>query len=277
MSCATWGVRGPATPSRGSLAFRLHKWFLDCVTDTGEAVIVYAATLQWGWLRLGYSATLARVRHDRLAETTTRWGTPSTPQHLEGGFSFEDARLAVRGRWLGPSVDHGVTLFESERGRVHWHCHLPRADVVLEHGGRTLRGRGYVEHLALEIAPWHLPIRVLRWGRCHAGDRSLVWIQWEGPVPLRLVLADGEPVAADPVDDGGFVLRDGRRLELGPPSVLRSGELGRTVLTRRLLRWLPLPRSMRTLEETKMLAPARLIDGASEHAGIALHEVVRWR
>ena len=32
-----------------------------------------------------------------------------------------------------------------------------------------------------------MPIRVLRWGRFHAEGRSLVWIQWEGPVPLRLV------------------------------------------------------------------------------------------
>lgn len=267
----------PPTPSRGTLAFRLHKWFLDCVTDTGEAVIVYAATLRWGWLRLGYSATLTRDRPDRPAVTTTRWGRPESPRRLEAGFSFEDARLDVHGRWLGPPVDHGVTLFEGEHGRVHWHCHLPQADVELQHGGRNWRGRGYVEHLALEIAPWHLPIRVLRWGRFHAEGRSLVWIQWEGPVPLRLVLANGEAVAADPVDDGGFTLHDGRRLELGPPSVLRSGELGRTVLTRRLLRCLPLPRSIRTLEETKVLATARLLEGATEHLGTALHEVVRWR
>jgi hypothetical protein len=59
--------------------------------------------------------------------------------------------------------------------------------------------------------------------------------------------------------------------------VLRTGELGRTVLANRLLRWLPLPRSVRSLEETKMLAAASLQDAAGTIVGTALHEVVRWR
>ena len=49
------------------------------------------------------------------------------------------------------------------------------------------------------------------------------------------------------------------------------------LLANRLLRWLPLPRSVRTLEETKMLAAASLQDAAGTIAGTALHEVVRWR
>ena len=259
------------------MAFRLHKWFLDCVTDEGDALIVYAATLRWGWLRLGYSATLARSGRDGSVHTATRLGRPACPTRSDQGLTFADPRLGVHGEWLGLDGPGEIALHENAHGLVRWHCHLPKADVALHHRGRSLRGQGYVEHLALEIAPWHLPIQTLRWGRLHAGTRSLVWIQWEGPNPLRLVLADGAEVAAGPIDDAGFTLGDGSRIELGAPAVLRSGELGRTVLTSRLLRWLPLPRSVRTLEETKMLAPARLHSASSTVAGTALHEVVRWR
>lgn len=247
------------------------------MTGEGDAVVVYAATLRWGWLRLGYSATLARTGHDGSVRTATRLGRPANPTRSEAGLAFEDPRLGVRGEWIGPRGPGEITLHENAHGQVRWHCHLPQAEVELHHGGRRLRGKGYVEHLGLEIAPWHLPIHVLRWGRLHAGSRSLVWIQWEGPHPLRLVLADGVEVAAGPIEDAGFTLADGSRIELGAPAVLRTGELGRTVLANRLLRWLPLPRSVRTLEETKMLAPASLMDASGTIAGTALHEVVRWR
>lgn len=247
------------------------------MTGEGDAVVVYAATLRWGWLRLGYSATLARSGRDGSMHTTTRLGRPGSPTRSDEGLTFEDPRLGVRGEWIGPRGPGEITLHENAHGRVRWHCHLPRADVTLHHRGRRLHGQGYVEHLALEIAPWHLPIRVLRWGRLHAGSRSLVWIQWEGPHPLRLVLADGAEAAAGPIDDAGFTLADGTRVELGTPAVLRTGELGRTVLANRLLRWLPLPRSVRSLEETKMLAAASLQDAAGTIVGTALHEVVRWR
>jgi hypothetical protein len=257
--------------------FRLHKWFLDCTTEAGEVVVVYTATLQWGLLRLRAAATLARLDPGAPAVTTTRLGRTAIPRQVTDGFTFADERLDVHGDWRGSRGPAERILFANTRGDVRWHCHLPLAAVEVHHRGRVLRGTGYVEHLALEIAPWHLPIEVLRWGRFHGGGRSLVWIQWDGPHPLRLVLRDGGEVGAGPIDDAGTTLADGDRLELAPSAaVLRSGRIGKTALTQRLLRWLPLPRALRALDETKWLAPARLHTAAGIVAGQALHEVVRW-
>jgi hypothetical protein len=258
--------------------FGLHKWFLDCVTPDGEAVVVYAAKLHWGLLRLGYSAVLA---HRGGATTArTRLGRPPVPRPGATGVALDAPRLALRGEWRGAVRSERRELWRGPRGSVTWHCVLPDADVELELAGRALHGRGYVEHLALEVAPWHLPIEELRWGRWHGGGRSLVWIQWAGPHPLRLCLLDGEPVPAQRVGDRGFVLANGAELALAEPRVLRDGELGRTVLTQRLLRLLPLPRAVRAMRETKWLARGELrgrdAAGGGRVAGVALHEVVRW-
>jgi len=250
--------------------FRLHKWFFDCVTPDGEALVVYAATLRWGLLRLGYSATLW---HANGATTSrARLGRPPQPSRRDDGFDLDAERLALRGSWRGAWGPPARELWRSPRGAVTWHCHLPAAEVALAFGGRTLRGRGYVEHLALDIAPWHLPIDELRWGRWHGARSSLVWIQWRGPHPLRLCLLDGAPFECRSIGDDGFELADGRQLRLGAPTVLRDGQLGRTVLRERLLRWLPLPRAVRAMQETKWLARGAF-DGDD---GMALHEVVRW-
>lgn len=256
--------------------FRLHKWFLDCTTPTGEVLIVYVASLRWGMLRLGYLATLWQRPDEVAATTRARLGRHPGPQFDSSGCTLAAPRLGVVGRWRASPAAREHTLWQGPRGTVRWHCHLPLAAAQVEFGGRTLKGTGYVEHLALEVAPWHLPIRELRWGRFHGGDRSLVWIQWLGPVPLRLCLRDGVEVLAEPIGDDGFALTTGERLRLGSPRVLRDGRLGRTVLAERLLRWLPLPRSVRAMQETKWLSPAVLESKDGSCAGTALHEVVRW-
>ncbi len=39
-------------------AFTLSKWYLDYITDLGEAVIVYTGSVRWGLVRLHYSSIL---------------------------------------------------------------------------------------------------------------------------------------------------------------------------------------------------------------------------
>jgi hypothetical protein len=252
--------------------FRLHKWYLDCVTADGDVVICYAAALRWGLLHLGHTSLLARRGR---STSSTRLGRPPAPSIDCSGITFDVPRLRLRGIWRGAPHESERVLWSSPRGQVRWQCHLPMADVELEHAGRALRGTGYVEHLTLEVAPWRLPIQELRWGRFHGEGRSLVWIQWTGDAPLRLCLRDGVEVEAGAIGDAGFDCSAGR-LELANAGVLRHGRLGRTALAHGLLAMLPLPRAVRSMQETKWLADARLFDGARCCAGSAVHEVVRW-
>ena len=39
-------------------AFRLSKWYLDCVTDSGDASIAYTGTVDWGFVHLHFSSLL---------------------------------------------------------------------------------------------------------------------------------------------------------------------------------------------------------------------------
>ncbi len=160
---------------------------------------------------------------------------------------------------------------------MRWHPVLLAAEVELTLRGQLLSGVGYLERLRIDVAPWRLPIEELRWGRFHGAGRSIVWIEWRGASPLRLCLVDGVEVEVGALADEGFEFADGARLELTPRAVLRDGRLGQTVLRERLFRWLPLPRSIRAMHETKWLASGRFTDrGGVTSAGFAIHEVVRW-
>ena len=227
------------------MRFTLRKWYLDCVTAAGEAVVLYQARLRWGPLALRYASllggrtTLRATPEPSVEGDTVRWSAP---------------RLAVTGTWRGLAPERRENLVPG----VEWRCVQPRARASLQIAGREVSGLGYVELLILTVPPWRLPIDELRWGRFCSEDRGAVWIEWRGAHPLRVALIDGVP--AD-FHAGSLRLHDER--------VLRSGRIGETVIPR--LRRL-FPARIARLSETKWVSRGEL--AGSE--GWAIHEVVRW-
>jgi hypothetical protein len=53
---------------QGRSMFRLHKWYLDVVTDTGDVLILYAGTVEWG--RIVFD--MARGAGRRSAKSASR-------------------------------------------------------------------------------------------------------------------------------------------------------------------------------------------------------------
>lgn len=84
---ATIGPHGPRPCARRLGMFRLHKRYLDVVTDEGHVLIAYAARLRWRRLRLSYAAALhsppagparegsdfGRVIHPQLQDDVVTW------------------------------------------------------------------------------------------------------------------------------------------------------------------------------------------------------------
>ncbi len=253
-------------------AFRLEKWYLDCVTDGGEAWVGYAAVLGVGKLKVRAASLLrcdaagAVSQRNRLRGvplptvegSTVRWGVP--------GLGFD-------GEWTGRAAGFERELLDP--GEVSWCCVQSASDVAVRIGGERLRGEGYVERLTLTLPPWRLPIDELRWGRAVAFGRSVVWLDWVGPKSMRLVYLDGRPAARPCVSDRE-VTAEGVRVKLDEQATLRAGSVEKTVFRRvpgvtRLL-----ARHRLALDETKWLSRASMEFGPSRSSGWAIHEVVRW-
>jgi len=229
-------------------AFSLAKWYLDCVTDEGEAVIAYRAELRWGAVAIGYASVL---RHREKTEVRSTLRACPLPELRGDELLWEAPPLRIEGRWraLAPAARETVSQ------GVDWICVQPRSEVELRLDGRTLRGLGYAEELKLTVPPWKLPIDELRWGRWVAKDRGLVWIDWRGPHSKKVSIG-GEP--------SELALDEGR--------VLRSGAIGETALSIIPDLHKVFPGRIVGLHETKWLARGRI--GSSE--GWAIHEIVKW-
>jgi len=248
--------------------FELSKWYLDVVTEDGRLAILYLVRLRLGAVAIHAQGLLQTGPGGQGVRT--RWSAlpARAPRHSGTGFRVACLGLGARvhSQSLAPAFE--ATLWSGPDGSVTWRCLAPRAETELVVAGETWRGLGYVEQLQMTVPPWRLPIRQLRWGRLLSPRGGIVWIDWRGPVPLRLALSDGIPVSASVVGDRG--LRIGRTPHrLRRVATLRDAPLGRTLpgLVRRCL-----PRNGLALRETKWLSRGQ-VGGAP---GFAIHEVVTW-
>jgi hypothetical protein len=263
--------------SRNSLknSFLLTKWYLDCVAESGEAVILYVADLRWNALTAHYGSLLT-VLGGRVASTSSlRRG--AIPKVEDGMIVVNLPQLDVEGTWHRLRSPIQRTVFESGHGSVEWHCLQPMSQVDLLLRGTRLIGRGYAECLTLSVLPWRLPLHELHWGRFLSDPDAVVWIDWRGLRQRRIVIHNGEERKVKSIKESEIVFADpDARLELDRGLVLRQGRLGDTIFpgVSRLAGLLP--RSMLSVSECKWLSRGFMHSSGAESSGYAIHEVVKW-
>ncbi len=262
--------------------FSLCKYYMDCVTPSGEVMLCYASDLMIGGVHLRQSSILIRAEQSRSRQSFLR-GT--LPREEEEGWVWNCPALGVRGQWMKEMpVVPPVKLYETESGKsVVWQCLALKADACISLKGEAAKkGVGYVECLKMDMEPWELPLMTLHWGRYHGEEgEALAWIVWEGEHPLVLLLEEDRilplPSQVKAACDGSRLELEGLTLEFSRRDVLRSGDISRTALRYfpRAVRQL-LPHSILHLKETKWAGPARLFRTGRELSGFAIHELVHF-
>ncbi len=254
--------------------FHMKKWYFDCISESGDALILYVSELRWRGLHLHYSALLRNRSGVSNARTSMRRCTPG----MDGsGFIKLDApAMEVSGTWCAASSQLEQTLFASEEGTVHWHCMQTKSQATVRCGRHSVAGLGYAECLTLTIPPWRLPMRRLQWGRFLSPEESVVWIDWTGDFSRSWVWRNGEKVEAVTVDEAGICFSAEERLILDRATVLREGRLGSTILASAPALRKFFPRAMSGINERKWLSAGEYQRGIYHSRGWAIHEIVDW-
>jgi hypothetical protein len=253
--------------------FLIRKWYLDCVSESGDAVIVYSAELSWRALRTYYSSFLAK----KDAVTCRTSMAECAPENNAGDtLSIRAPRLGLDGSWKQSLASVKHTILESPAGNVEWNCVHPKAFARVNVAGiGEFSGLGYVECLTMSIPPWRLPMNHLRWGRFLSEEDSLVWIDWQGPFATQLCIYNGIAYTSPRITDQEISF-DRYSLALDCGLTLRSGLLADTVLpSAPLLRNL-LPDSLFHIDEHKWRSRGMLTSPQLRRPGWAIHEVVHW-
>jgi hypothetical protein len=258
---------------RALLPFVLEKWYLDVVTDEGDAAILYCATLGWRGLRLEYGSVL--TLEGGQAQQQSSLGSYSV-QSDDAQISAAIPHLKSFGQWQQRSTPYSQTVYQDGSGEVRWECLQPCSEVEVCVGARLLAGRGYAERLTLTLPPWKLPLMQLRWGRYVAAEGSCVWIDWQGPYTNRIALVNGERRALRKATETDVEM-DGAHLAMCDGQQLRAGRLGETVLPSLPSLASLVPLAMLGVTERKWRSRGELVQAGQRSNGWAIHEVVDWK
>lgn len=262
--------------------FHLNKWYLDFVSEKGEAMIFYAAGLRWQRLEVKYTSWL---HYDPATGVTNRSGFKnlSFPEIDGRSLFWNDSRFGIVGRWDSIVPTLTERLFESDEGYLDWNCHQPASTVRLKINDRILEGKGYAEQLILTMAPWKLPMNELRWGRYGSPEDQLVWIEIKNDGKQQWVWHKGMKTPDCLITDDQIMLpAEGITLQLNRQIVLES-EKKVQQLVNKLIRYLPGINQSMTVQflmadECKWLSRATMQkDGEVVGNGWAIHEFVNFK
>lgn len=229
--------------NRPGAAFKLTKWYLDCVDAEGRVGIAYWAAVSWHgvtvpWQRATvYSPSVDEgslagrsSRRANARDTAARVRSPMRNATARSPRTYTSLRatpppafVGEKLHWLASSASCEVEyertvppvtlrLLDGEHGTIDWQCEAPGARARFAVGGsRALEGTGYAERIEITMPPWHLPIDELRWGRWISDEaqHSVVWIDWRGPETRTWVLVDGRLVEGATVRDDGVSVPGG--------------------------------------------------------------------
>lgn len=254
--------------------FSLVKWYLDCLDEDGRAIVGYWVEAAWQQVSITWeSVDLYR----EPLPPVHRWSLRrSTPPQAGAGLCWNAPALGCTATIERRQPPFTARLLEDADGTVDWAVEAPVGRVTVKLDGEgTVLGQGYVERLAMTVAPWRLPITTLRWGRWGSAGcaRSLVWIDWRGPDPRSWVFLDGRLQPRATVSDS-TVGGDGFTLDLEPRQRLTHRRLDALVQHVPGLKSV-LPESLLALSETKWAGTGRLsAPGGHPMTAPALYEIV---
>lgn len=192
--------------------FYITKWYLDFISNDGEAFILYSAELYWHGYKFPYASILHYTPYigisfeSHLGKTHKQIKTGDT-------IVWSDDKFGINGIWTSKNSEIIERLFELDSRYLDWHCHQPSSEVILEVNGKKLTGSGYVENLIMTVYPWDIPMNELKWGRFIGGNNSIVWIEICHNNPRKWLWINGDSCNHFTVRDNLLVIKD-KNIEL---------------------------------------------------------------
>jgi len=263
--------------------FILSKWFLDCINEEGEAVIIYSAELCWNNIVVPYNSMLICHR-DGTTSFKSRFTRKTKPLLSENMVSLTDNVFGIEGKWNKDHTALKTRIYDSEDGSLDWNCLQPRSDVFINILNRgTYNGLGYVEKLDLSIEPWKLNMNQLRWGRFNSSTDSVVWIELLSNNNKQWLWHNGYFISGAEISDKSvYIPETEMKISFTNTRVIETEKKIFNVV-RSLISYFPgikksIPWSFLNAIETKLLSFGELKqNGKIRSKGWAIHEYVDFR
>lgn len=262
--------------------FYLDKWFLDLVTNDGDAFIFYTAKMRWHKITIPFKSLISQTIRNGT-EHKKRFYNADLPVNEKDQISWSDKAFKIKGEWNAVAKPIYEKIYDSPEGYLQWNCFQPASSVKVRMNGKEITGWGYAEQLILTIEPWKMLMDELRWGRFVSGQNSCVWIQIKGQEQNQWVWLNGKKINRAVISDDGVTIKD-ESIHLDIRENRDTGTVSNiTEVIKKLTRFIPgfnrlMPLNFLMAKENKWIGKGSLYkEGLLECEGWVIHERVDFK
>lgn len=271
-------IRKSAKSQKG---FYLNKWFLDFISDEGEAMIFYAAKLKWHGLEVPYTSWL-RYNPETGISKRSRFRRINLPEKNETIISWSDTLFGVEGIWETQASALQARIFDSDDGYLDWNCFQPRSKVSIKIKDKIFNGTGYAEQIIMTVDPWKIPMNELRWGRFGSLENYIVWIEVRAEGKQKWIWMNGKKINEAQIEDNQISIPTKNIKLVIDRSVVLESEQKIFHVVKKLRKYLPgikrsMPIQFLMADEHKWLSKGIIQkDGKEIDSGPVIHEFVNF-
>ena len=262
--------------------FHLSKWFLDFITENGDAMIFYAAKLTWHGWSTSYTSWLSYDPSSGVS-LKSRFRNIQMPLVKDKTITWSDSKYGVSGTWESQVEMIQTRIFNSDEGYLDWKCYQPASKVHLKINDNILEGMGYAEQLIITLPPWKIPMDELRWGRFGSDENYLVWIELREKEKCQWLWLNGEKIENCIIEDDHLTLPEKNLVLNLDRGVALESEKKIFSVVEKLIRYIPginkvIPLKFLMADEFKWLSKGQLqMQGKTLSDGMAIHELVNFK
>jgi hypothetical protein len=227
-------------------------------------------------MRFVYSGLLFCDAKGRTTEKSTlrKRGTPAIGDTIQFDHDYLKITACLK-RTDNPIIS---TLFkDSDGNELIWDCHHPNASAEIIYKGDIYKGPGYSETLFCPVKPWDLPIDELKWGRFLSDSATVIWISWQGKVPINKIFYNGIEFNDAVFGNDIIIFGDGAyKLSFSEKRIIRRGKLSGLFSKMAFLKIFFNRRILNTMEIKYKARTSFSKNAVFLSDGWSLFEVVTW-
>ncbi len=254
--------------------FKLTKYYLDCISEDNNLIILYSAKLEWNLLKIGFMSLFHKNHNDCVNEKSI-YSNQTFPKFYDNTLVWENPKLNINCNFKLLQQPISADLSPENDGSVLWECLSPICDSEIYTDSLKIIGKGYLERLTLTKYPWELGLSNLYWGRFIADEDYIVWIIWEGEFPLTKIYYNGSEYSECRINE--------ERLEFGNFQLLfqENFTIRNSYLLNGILKNIPfIDKFTKTpvskIKEIKHYSKSKFIKNGQEIFGNTIREKVLW-
>lgn len=256
--------------------FKIEKFYLDCIDDTGNCFIVYWAKVEFLLARFFYSGLIFCENEGSTIEKSSFRMTPKPV--INKTINLNNRYLKIDLILKGIDDPISLSLYKnSHNNELIWNCHHPKSVAEIIYNGNKYKGYGYAETLVSFIKPWDLPIGELRWGRFLSDSDTLIWISWKGNYALNKVILNSYEFNDAIFEKDSIIFGEGTyHLKFSNIQVIRKGKISRVFSK---MPYLKIFFNIRILNTVEIKFKAKTILNKNSlllSKGWSLFEIVTW-